>query len=151
MQYSRIVIRNTGKYGFNHVGAVISEISTFFTFALLWKKNVDFSQTKSHSDKPSMQYSRIVCRDIGKYGFNHVGAVISEISTFFTFALLWKKNVDFSQTKSHSDKPSMQYSRIVIRNTGKYGFNHVGAVISEISTFFTFALLWNKKRQFQTN
>ena len=103
--------------------------------------NVDFSQTKSHSDKPSMQYSRIVCNDTGKYGFNHVGAVISEISTFLLLLYCGTKNVDFSQTKSHSDKPSMQYSRIVCRDTGKYGFNRVGAVISEISTFFTFALL----------
>ena len=114
MQYSRIVCNDTGKYGFNHVGAVISEISTFLLLLYCGTKNVDFSQTKSHSDKPSIQYSRIVCRDTGKYGFNHVGAVILEISTFFTFALQWNKNVDFSQTKSHSDKLSMQYLRIVI-------------------------------------
>ena len=100
-------------------------------------KNVDFSQTKSHSEKPSMQYSRIVCRDTGKFGFNHVGAVISEISTFFLLLLYFgTKNADFSQTKSHCDKPCMQYSRIVCRDTGKFGFNQVGAVISEISTFF---------------
>ena len=98
-----------------------------------------------------MQYSRIVGRDTGKYGFNHVGAEISEISTFSLLLYSGRKNVDFSQTKSHSDQPSIQYSRSVCRDTGKYGFNHVGAVISEISTFFIFALQWKKKRRFQPN